>query len=247
MKKMVLTALSLALATLMLTGCYTVHGFGGWGVAVSGRGKPETHTIDVGEFTEVRVELLCDILYSSAPSDSVTLEIQPNLMRYIIVEESGGVLTVRATRNIRWSGIAQTPVLTISTPSLSRVSHAGAGTFRTIDPIIADAFSLRITGAANSVAELDVDSLSVSLAGAGDIELSGRADTADFGIAGAGKLDALYLQTRDSVVNLAGVGTVRINCTEKLSLIAGGVGTVEYRGSPTIDVSRGGLVTLRSI
>jgi len=247
MKKIVPLALCLMLAAVMLTGCIMVNVPGSWIKGISGRGNQEKYTFNVGELTEVRVELLCDIRYSSAPSDSVTLEIQPNLMRHVVVEESGGVLTVRSSRNIYWSGSTMTPLLSISTPSLCRVSHAGAGTFTTIDPIIADTFYLSITGAASSKAVLDVDSLYVSLAGTGDIELSGRADSADIRIAGAGRLDALDLQTRDSMINLAGVGTVRINCAESLSIVAGGLGTVEYKGSPVIDISRGGLVTLRSV
>ena len=247
MKKIVLLALCCVFAAAMLTGCYTVNVPGMWGRRVVGRGAPETHTFNAGDFTEVRVELLCDIIYSSAPSDSVTLEIQPNLMKYISVKESGGVLTVQATRNIHWSGNVRTPVLHISTPSLKSVSHYGAGSFKTVDPIVTDTFSLSIAGAANSKAMLDVDSLSVNLTGAGNIDLSGRADDAYIGIAGTGKLNALDLATRDSKINLAGVGTVRISCSESLRIVAGGVGTVEYSGSPVVDVSRGGLVTLRSV
>jgi len=245
MKKIVLLALCCMLASVILAGCHTVNIPGVWQSGIRGRGDPETFVFDFKDFTEVRVELLCDVLYSSAPSDSVTLEIQPNLMKYISVEESGGVLTVRATRNIRWSGNTRTPVLNISAPSLNCVSHAGAGSFRTIDPIVADSFSLSITGAANSKAELDVNSLSVSLTGAGDLELSGSAEDTYIGITGAGIVNALDLETRYSTINLAGVGTVRISCAENLSIVAGGVGTVEYSGSPVIDMSRGGLVTLR--
>jgi len=247
MKKIVLLVLCCILAAVMITGCYTVNVTRFWGNRVTGRGAMETYTFNVGEITDVRVELLCDIVYSSAPSDSVTLEIQPNLMRHVSVEESGGVLTVRSSRNIHWSGNTRTPVLYISTPSLNSVSHAGAGSFRTVDPIVADFFSLSISGAANSRAVLDVNSLSVSLAGTGNLDLSGRADETHVSIAGAGKLNALDLATRDSMINLAGVGTVRINCTGRLSVVAGGVGTVEYSGSPVVDVSRGGLVTLRSV
>jgi len=247
MKKIVLLVLCVALAVVMLTGCITVVSPHGWRSRVHGRGAPELHTFTTGEITEVRVELLCDILYSSAPSDSVTLEIQPNLMKYVVVEESGGVLTVRSTRNIHWSGHTSTPVLRVSTPSLSRVSHTGAGTFKTLDPINADSFSLNITGAANSKAELNVDSLSVRLTGAGDIELFGRADVAKIDIAGAGKLDALDLLTRSTHINFSGVSTVRVNCSDNLCVVGGGVGSVEYTGSPVIDISRGGLITLKSV
>jgi len=252
MKKIVLAALGVVLAAVMLTGCISVYGPGAlgrgtWGRGVCGRGNLETYTFDVGEIKEVKVSLLCDILYYSEPSDSVTLEIQPNLMKHVVVEESGGLLTVRTTRNIHWSGNTRTPVLRISTPSLSRVSHAGAGSFRTIDPINTDTFSLSLAGATNNRAILDVDNLSVNMSGAGDINLSGRADIADIDIAGAGRMNALDLQTRDTRINMSGVGSVKIDCIESLRVIAAGVGDVEYTGSPAIDISRGGLVTVRNV
>jgi len=252
MKKTVLAVLCVVLATVMLTGCITVYSPGVWerGLwvrGVCGRGDLETYSFNVGEINEVKVSLLCDILYYSEPSDSVTLEIQPNLMKHVVVEESGGTLTVRTTRNIHWSGNTKTPVLRISTPSLSHVSHMGAGSFRTIDPINADFFSLSIAGATNNRAMLDVNSLSVNMSGAGEINLSGRADIADIDIAGAGRMNALYLQTRETKINMSGVGSVKIDCIENLRVIAAGVGDVEYTGSPAIDISRGGLVTVRNV
>jgi hypothetical protein len=168
-------------------------------------------------------------------------------MDYIRVEESGGVLTVRSTRNINVTGSGNTPVLTVSSPSLSRVSHAGAGRFTTVDTIVGNEFSLNIAGAADGKAALDVQNLSVNLAGAGSFELSGTAENTDIRMAGAGRLDALDLQTRSTSINLTGVGTVSISCSDSLSVVAGGVGTVEYRGSPTLDLTRGGLVTIRQV
>jgi len=247
MKKIVTLTLCVLLAAVLLTGCVTVN-FSPFSMGnVTGSGEMETFSFNVDEITEVRVEMLCNIIYYSAPSNTATFEIQRNLQQYISFEESNGVLTVRATRNINFTGTTNTPVLTISTPSLKSLSHAGAGTFTAVDTITGDSFSLNITGAANGNANLDVNSLDVNLAGAGSINLSGKADIADIRMAGAGRLDALELQTRIASINLAGVGMVRISCSDNLSITAGGVGTVEYRGTPSIDTSRGGLVTVRQV
>ena len=246
MKKIIILALCVALTAVLLVGCVSID-FSPWGSAgVAGRGSMEKFTFNVNEITEIRIEMLCNIIYYSAPSDTVTLEVQPNLMDYISVVESGGILTVRSTRNLN-IGTGNTPVLTVSTPSLGRVFHAGAGRFNAVDTITGDSFSIHIAGAADGRATLDVQTLSVNLAGAGNLELSGTADSADIGMAGAGRLDAFELQTRSTSINLAGVGTVRISCSDDLSVTAGGVGTVEYRGSPTLDITRGGLVTVRQV
>jgi len=264
MKKSVMILLVVALAAVMLTGCVTVNfspdgsPFGligyntefGYPVGpgnVTGRGSLETFTFDVGEITAVKVEMWCNIEYHSAPSDTVTFKVQPNLMDYIVVEEVGGVLTVRATRNFNLSGQANTPVLIVSSPSLNSVIHAGAGRFTTIDPISGDRFSLDVAGAADGNVILDVRELSVGLAGAGSFDISGTADNANIDMAGAGRLDAFGLNTQTASINMAGAGIVRISCSESLKVVAGGVGTVEYKGSPTLDITRGGLVSIKQV
>ena len=250
MRKIIFIALCVVLAAVMLTGCVSISfspSRGSVGGSVSGRGSLETFTFNTGEITEIRVEMLCNINYYSSPSDTVTFQVQPNLMDYIVVEESGGVLTVRATRNINFQGTANTPILTVSSPSLERVFHAGAGRFNTIDQISGDSFSLDVAGAADGNVKLDVRDLSVTLAGAGSFDMSGVADNARVDLAGAGRLNALELETRTTSVNLAGAGMVRISCSESLRVVAGGVGTVEYRGSPTLDITRGGLVSITQV
>jgi len=247
MKKTITAILCTVLALIMLTGCVSINFSPMSPSSLSGRGSPETFTFNVNEITEIRVELLCNIIYRSAPSDTVTLQVQPNLMEYITVEENNGILTVRSNRNFNVSSNTNTPVLTVSTPSLSRISHMGAGILTTEDPINTDSFSLDIAGAASGNLTLDVSELSVSIAGAGDLNLSGTADIADINMAGAGRLNALDLDTRESKINMAGAGSVRIGVSDNLKVSAGGVGTVEYRGNPTLDITRGGLVTVRSV
>jgi len=247
MKKIMAITLCIMLAAVFLTGCVSINFSPFVSSGAAGRGNPETFTFNVGEITEIKVELLCNIVYHSASSDTVTLQVQPNLMEYITVQESGGVLTVRSSRNINVTGSSNTPVLTVSSPSLNRLSHTGAGTFTTIDPINSDSFALDITGAANGNVKMNVNDLSVSVAGAGDLTLSGTADTATVSIAGAGKLDALDLKTKTASISMAGAGTVRISTSEELRVSAGGVGTVEYRGSPSLEITRGGFVTVKNI
>jgi len=245
MKTIIALVLCAALAAALLTGCVTVSFSPLSGGGVTGRGSRETYSYSVGEITDIRVELYCNVEYYSAPSDTVTLEIQSNLRDYVKVEESGGVLTVRTSRRINWTGKA--PVLTVSSPALSNVSIAGAGEFTAHDTIKTDSFRFRMDGAGTGNADLDVGSLSVNMAGAGSFRLSGNADSADFVIAGAGEIDALPLQTRDAMINLSGVGTVKLGCSGSLDISAGGVGTVEYIGSPSINMNRGGLVSVSKV
>ena len=247
MKRTIIVILCIMLSVVFLTGCVSVNFSPFTAGGVTSSSTMEVFSITTGEITEVRVEMLCNIEYYSDPSDTVSLRIQQDLMDHVTVTESGGVLTVRSTRNINVSNPNLTPVLTVSSPSLERVTHAGAGKFTTIDPITGDSFSLNIAGAADGNIKLDVRELTVSLAGAGSFELSGIADNADISMAGAGRIEALDLATSTASIDMSGAGSVRISCSEALTVTAGGVGSVEYRGSPTLDITRGGLVTVKQI
>ena len=254
MKKLVLVILCLVILILPVMGCVSVNiggagtvGISGPRTGVHGKGNLETFTFNVNEIKELRISILCNIEYSTTFSDTITLEIQPNLMDYVTVEESGGVLTIRSTRNINWGSGTHTPVLMIGSSLLTKVVLAGAGTFTAHDTITVDTFNIDFAGAGSGKADFDVNNLIVNLAGAADLAITGITNGADFTLAGAGRIDALDLQTRVANINLAGAGTVRVSCSDSLTVSAAGVGTVEYRGSPSVDITRGGLVSVRQV
>jgi hypothetical protein len=249
MKKTVLIIVCLSLLMTIITGCvsvnFSVNSIGIPG-SVLGRGSMETFTFEVGEVKSLNISLFVDIEYSSTPSDVITLEIQPNLVEYISVDNISGRLVVSADRNINFS-TGNIPVLKIGSSSLEAVSMSGAASFTAMDTISGSSFNFELLGAGSVNAKLDVSTFTLNLAGAGKAELSGSADYASFTLSGAGTVNALDLQTKTTDINLAGVGTVRVSASEALNIIAGGVGTVEYKGNPTIDTSRGGLVSISNV
>jgi hypothetical protein len=234
-----------ALAATLLTGCVTVNFGPGIMGGVVGRGNMETHTYAVGEIREIRIESACNIEFYTAPSNTVTLEIQRNLLEYFVVEERNGVLTIRATRTINWHN--NLPTLTVSTPALERLVFSGAGSFTAHDPIIADSLNLNMSGAARISARVEVDTLDAWLSGAGDITLRGTANTANLIMSGAGRIEAMSLIARDVTATLSGVGAIQTYATDRLRIHAGGVGSVEHAGAATVDYNGGGVVTVRRV
>jgi len=212
--------------------------------AVLGKGAPEKYEIKVGEYNKIKVESVCEIQYYAVPSDTVTLEIQPNIREYFVVEVENGELIVRTTKKISYSS-GKTPVLTVSTPVLNSLAIAGICTFKANGKIKADTFNLEFSGTGSGNAELDVNSLKASMSGVGSFVLYGRADNAEINMSGAGEFNASSLQVREASVNLSGAGTIRVYCSEKLHINADGVGTLEYRGSPILSLNKSGAVSIR--
>ena len=187
-----------------------------------------------------------EIQYYAAERDYVKLEVQSNLRDYIVVEVVNDELVLRTTRRINFN-LSKPVILTVSTPVLEGLSISGTCTFTAFDTINADSFSLRVSGAGEGRAQLDVESLSVNISGVGSFDLSGRADIADLRLSGTGNVRALPLQSREAVIRLSGTGSVGISCSESLSVIASGAGSVEYRGSPSLNLDNSGMVSVRRV
>ncbi|MCL2264526.1 MAG: DUF2807 domain-containing protein [Treponema sp.] len=235
---------SAALIVVFLNSCIIVNLFDF--NAEAGRGAPETYEFKVGQYNGIKVNSSCDIRYYSAASDTVTLSVQPNLREFYIIEVKNNDLTIRTTKRIRHNS-ASNPVLTVSAPELNRLIINGACNFISMDKIISDSLEINFTGAGDSRAEIDVKSLSVDISGAGRLLLSGKADSANFDMDGAGEVDALSLLTRETKIKFSGAGALKVNCSEKLSIDADGLGSVAYRGNPSVSLNRNGLVDIKQI
>jgi len=244
MRKNILIVFCTALV-MCFSGCVVVN-FSEGG-AVSGKGEPERFEISVGGYNGIKVETGCEIQYYAEPSNTVVLEIQPNLRGYFVVEVKDGELIVRSTKKINFypNKSLTLPVLRISTPVLYSLTVTGICTFKANDTITADHFNLEISGAGNGKAEFDVNSLKANMEGTGNFELSGKADIAEINLSGIGELNAFSLQTREASVALEGTGTIRINSSEKLRVNANGIGAVEYKGYPNLSLNTNGLVNIR--
>ena len=246
MKKIIL----FTLAAMIFSGCVIVNisDFN----TVTAKGERETNVFKVGEYNAIRIEGNCEVNYYSgsnsagATRDTVILAVQPNVLEYYIVEVKDRELIVRTTKKLNFSS-GKEPVLTVSTPVLNRLDIEGIGNVRTYDKINTDSLILSLRGAGDLKAELDVGSLSADIAGTGSIELSGKADIAALNLSGAGELDALELQTRETIINLSGVGTVRAGSSENLTINANGTGSVEYKGSPNLNLNASGPVSVKQI
>jgi len=244
MKKKIKIALVTIITALYLSGCI-VAGFSGSNT-VAGIGDMESYVFSVGVYSGIRVEGAVNVNYYSAPSNTVTLSVQPNLMEYFKIEVEGNDLVIRTTRGIN-PGSGKFPVLTISTPVLNRIDVSGACSFTTHDSITADSLTIILGGAGSGKVDMDVNALSVVISGAGKIDLSGNAENADFNFSGAGDLNALSLQTREASVIFTGAGSVKVHCTDYLRINANGAGSIQYRGSPQIDLNKSGVVSITKV
>ena len=213
---------------------------------VIGKGEPEDFEYKVSNYIGIRIDGHFEIRYYSAPSDTVTLTIHPNLHEYYIVEEKNGVLLVRTKKRTNINSV-KTPILTVSTPILNHITLNGAVNLITYDKIAGDSFSVNANGASNSIVEVDVESLTVGISGASKIEFSGKTKNSHFKMSGASELNAFTLQANDTTINLSGTGAIKVNTLESLNVNASGASSIEYRGSPNLNLKTSGLSSVKQV
>lgn len=225
-------ALSAVLA-LTLCGCVGVNISGASHSTAQGKGALNAHTFEVGVYDSVRINGNFVVVYSSEASSEITIDIQDNLVEYVNVSSKDGMVTIDARRDFS-TGQNQTPIVTLRTPTLEYMEVAGAVVIEEADLIAGDTFFLEVSGAGYAHLNLQVKELSVTMAGAGALDLSGTADKANIEIAGVGSCEAFALKTRTANVEIAGMGTASISCSDELVVDIGGMGSLEYMGTPEV-------------
>ena len=213
--------------------------------AVTGEGDREIFTIDVGEFTKVRIDASVDLVYTEGFSDSIMLEVQPNLRKYFKVYVSDGELVVRMTKKLHRSSRLSLPKLTISANMLEHMTINSTKRFVTEASIKADSFTLKYSGG-NYILDVDVNNLNIITINSSlsrvNLDITGRADTMDLKASGDGNFRALGLPLREARIDISSAW-VFVNVSDYLSVSAeaispvGGNGAVRYSGSPFLDLN----------
>ena len=235
----ILAAILVFIVSLTFSGCVGVE-FSGVG-AVLGEGSTVAREYDAPGYTAVEVRGEFAVEYSSIPSDKVTLEAREDLMPHLSVTMEGDKLIVDNTEMPVAAGNNGMPILRLSTPDLKELHIMGVATMDEADTIKGDSFTLSITGVGDLELPLEVEKLDVNVGGVGDIVLRGTAANADIRAAGVISLNASELKTKNTVVNIPGMGDVSIDCSDTLAVDIVGAGSLEYRGDPTITRSNLGL------
>ncbi len=247
MKKLI-AVVAVIIALAVLTGCVAVSwNTGGGRNSVRGEGAMTSGEYEVGAYDSVDIRGFMRVVYSAEPSANIRLDIQENIRRHITFRVENGVLIVDSDRNIVVPGLSDTPTLYLYNPSLKAMYVSGAVSIDNGDVITGESFALEIAGAGDINLALDVKRFEADLSGAANLQLRGNAEDADIAISGAGNIDALGLQTKRARLSLSGVGSASISCSDELDASVSAVGSLRYRGNPSVRQSISGVGSVQQV
>ncbi len=145
------------------------------------------------------------------PRRSLLVRGDDNIVPLVRTTTHDGTLTISVRRSFESAhGLS----VSIETPRLERVALSGVGTV--------------------DVAGVHGSSFGAELTGTGAIAASGRVQRLDVEVSGAGEARLDELAAREVEVDVTGTGSARVNASRSLDAKLSGVGSIRYRGRPTI-------------
>jgi hypothetical protein len=186
---------------------------------VKGSGVVKTEKRSVASFSSLDIACYGSIEVRSQGQTSFEINGDDNIIPLITTEVRDNTLFIRSSKE--YDSRDKLKII-VSTADLKRLVFSGAGEA--------------------TLANVKNDRLELVLSGAGSLSASGETKDADITLSGAGSVDARNLHSINAKVNSSGVGSVEVYATGQLDARTGGIGEINYYGSPkTVNRQAGGL------
>jgi hypothetical protein len=215
----------------------------GVGPRITGSGNILTETRQVSGFDEVSFASVGELTITQGERESLTIEAEENLLRYLTSQVRGGRLYLEMQDEGRLVSLIPTRGVkyTLTVKNLKDLDHSGAGAI-TISGLKTGDLDLRLSGAGNLMLnDLEADSVTYRLSGAGRLEASGEAARQEVRVSGFGEYDGADLKSATTEVQVSGAGGATVWVTESLDVQISGAGSVRYFGSPEVSENISGL------
>ena len=224
----------LLLTTGLLSSCIQI------GEGIQPSKKLITRDYKVKEFNKIDAGTVGNIYYTQSTDGKTDLQIYgpDNIVALIQVAVKDNTLFLSIDKSKKVRNFKKMKI-TITSPTLNGISFKGVG----------DVLDIESKGVGNvDIQSLTCQKLNVQSMGVGDVKLEGTAQIAALHSKGVGNIEAGNLRANAVEASSQGVGDITCNATESIDAAVRGVGSIKYKGSPTIkSLSKKGVGTIKNI
>ena len=196
--------------------------------SLRGKGPIEVRSIQVSDFSKIRLEIPADVTIVIADSFNCAITSQANIIDAVKVDVSGNELTISSDYNFDDTNIE----MVISLPGLKQVAINGSGNMKTLNVIKSKTLKLYINGSGSMDIDAEADKILAEINGSGSCKINGSAKSFDCNINGSGDLHGFDLASIESQVEINGSGDAEVMATDLLDASIRGSGNIFYKGSP---------------
>ena len=179
-------------------------------------------------------------------TESVTIETDDNLMKYVTSEVRGGTLYLGLDSNMQ-SIAPSTLNIILHIKDLGSINTSGSWAVN-LAAINAQDLAIEMSGSGKvQMGNLTLTSLSVRSSGSSNLTLAGKTGSQNITISGSGKYVAGDLSSQTASVRISGSGNVTVWATDTLTAHVSGSGDVSYYGNPQVSFEQSGSGNIHSL
>lgn len=189
---------------------------------------------NVGKFDKVKTNGAFDIYLYQADSNSVIVEIDDNLAKYVRTSVLDSELEIDEVKSL----CTKIKKIYITSPNYKRLEINGASDIAVRNTLKTNYLEVETNGAGSTYfEELYCPNLKVSISGAGDFRIKkGKGGNFHIQASGAGNIKAFEFPSDSIKVEISGAGNVDVNAKTFLLVKVFGAGDVNYRASDSTRV-----------
>lgn len=199
-----------------------------------GSGEIVKEERNVTKFDKIKTNGGFDIYLYQADSNSVIVEIDDNLAKYVRTSVIDQELEIDEIKSL----CTKIKKIYITSPNFKRLEINGAGNVYSRNTMKINYLEVESNGASEVLFEdLYCPNLKVGLSGAGDLQIKkGQGGNFHIQTAGAGDIKASEFVTDSVKIEISGAGDAIVNARKFLIVKIFGAGDVSYRGTDSTKV-----------
>jgi hypothetical protein len=188
-----------------------------------------------------------NIVLSQAPSATIKIEADQNLLDYIETRNSGGRVEIYTREGYNLdpkSGIT----VYASAPDFKEISVSGSGKIKSTGKITGSSeLSADVSGSGDILLEVDAPKISTQISGSGSTTIKGTTKDFSADINGSGDVRCFDLLSENTELDISGSGNAQVYASKTLDVEISGGGDVQYKGSPAVKQNISGSGKVRKV
>lgn len=202
----------------------------------SGSGNIISEKRSVGNFTGISVGGSFEVEVKSGSNQSVEVEADDNVIKYIETTVSGDVLKIRLSGRHSLSNVHLKVLIT--TPGLESIKASSSAYVKVLDVLKEEGkISFEATSSAEIEAEVDAPEVVATGTSSASLHLSGRTKNYIAKVNSSAEIKSFELLSENTEANASSSGNAEVYASVRLKAHASSSGSVDYRGGASVEKS----------
>ena len=200
-----------------------------------------TETYDIGDFDELTVDGVWDVIVTSGSETTLEIEVAEDLLNDVEITEDGDRLSISMEDAGWFRSHRGRRTARITTPGFLELRASGA-TDIDVDDLSAERFDIDIDGASSlDLDALDVDELHIDLSGASSVSGDGTVGLLELSVEGSSEVEFSRMAIDEVEVTASGASSLDLESAESVSGTLSGASSLDVSDSASVNVRTSGV------